>query len=135
LRPLIRRSRAHLLRFGILMAGVALLSLGCQADSPVGPAGAQPTGGESGASTNPSPSRITPVIIFPPSQSQTLTVRIYDSQGRLVRAITVDLGVGPHVIEWDGRADSGLPVGSGVYTYQGETSDGERLVATVTLVR
>lgn len=45
-----------------------------------------------------------------------VTVRIYDSGGRLVRILEVPVsGPGLHEIEWDGLNDVGIPVSSGSY--------------------
>jgi len=43
-------------------------------------------------------------------------LRLYDSGGRLVRAL-VDgpVAVGPHSVPWDGRDDRGAPLAAGVY--------------------
>ncbi len=53
-----------------------------------------------------------------------LTLRIYDSRGRLVRTL-VDgkRTAGEHAVVWDGRADGGEPVGSGVFFYRLESAD------------
>jgi hypothetical protein len=47
------------------------------------------------------------------------TLRIYDHEGRLVRRLVDEvLGAGHHAAEWNGRAEDGREVGSGVYFYE-----------------
>jgi flagellar hook assembly protein FlgD len=47
------------------------------------------------------------------------TLRIYDSNGRLVRTV-VDAMLAPkeHSVDWDGRDDHGRRVSGGVYFYR-----------------
>ncbi len=45
-----------------------------------------------------------------------VSIRILDVSGRLVRRLDPGVqGPGPHVIDWDGRTDSRVPVGAGIY--------------------
>lgn len=64
-----------------------------------------------------------------------VSFRIYDSAGRLVRALLAERREsGDHVATWDGRNDRGETVGSGVYFYH---LDAESFTATqaLTLLR
>jgi hypothetical protein len=62
-------------------------------------------------------------------------LRIVDSAGRSVRSIDLsDLGVGIHVIEWNGSDDSGASLPSGVYLSVLEAGGG-RSVRKMTLIR
>lgn len=74
-------------------------------------------------------------ILFPLSQPGSITVWIYDTQGGLARTITWSYESGSHQIVWDGRTESGLPAGAGIYTYVLELPDGTRFVGRLTLVR
>jgi len=59
------------------------------------------------------------------SRPGTVSVQLYDVQGRLVR--TLDRGsypAGERVLRWDGRDDRGERVGSGVYFFHAATPDG-----------
>lgn len=54
-----------------------------------------------------------------------LTVCVYDLQGRLVRQVADEPGpAGAQELVWDGRNEKGMPVGSGVYWVQVQTSWG-----------
>jgi hypothetical protein len=47
------------------------------------------------------------------------TLRIYDVRGRIVRTLVSGVqGAGPQTIRWDGRADNGGAVASGIYVYR-----------------
>ena len=49
-------------------------------------------------------------------EAPTITVRIYDTAGRLVRTLEVPIsGPGLLEIDWDGLTDAGTPVSSGSY--------------------
>jgi len=52
---------------------------------------------------------------------------LYDASGRRVRAL-VDgpLSAGPHRIAWDGRGESGVAVGAGVFLVKLETRGSTR---------
>jgi len=48
-----------------------------------------------------------------------VSVIVYDVQGAQVRVLVSGAeAAGKHVVEWNGRNDSGQPVGSGVYFYR-----------------
>jgi flagellar hook assembly protein FlgD len=52
-----------------------------------------------------------------------VSVVVYDVRGSRVRTLVSGAqAAGKHVVEWDGRNDSGSPVGSGVYFYRMTTS-------------
>jgi hypothetical protein len=85
-----------------------------------------------GVTERASPS-ITSVICFPnPFVSQTnitykiaspqsldVSLRIFDSTGRIVRSLLSDIqSPGMHFISWDGRDDKGFELQSGIYFYQ-----------------
>jgi len=57
---------------------------------------------------------------------------IFDVQGRRVAAQDLGIvGAGPHLVRWDGRADGGETVGTGVYWARlevGSTSFTRRVV-------
>ena len=49
---------------------------------------------------------------------QTVTVKIFDAMGRLLRVLTVRVsGDGVYEVVWDGRTAAGEPVPSGTYFY------------------
>ena len=53
------------------------------------------------------------------------TLRIYDARGRAVRTLfDGDADAGATSVTWNGRDDTGHPVGSGVYFYRLETASG-----------
>ncbi len=49
---------------------------------------------------------------------QTVTIKVFDALGRLVRVLLVQVtGPGQYEVVWDGRTDAGMPVPSGTYFY------------------
>ena len=51
-------------------------------------------------------------------QPQTITIKIFDTLGRLVRVLTLRIsGPGEYEVEWDGRTATGEPAPSGTYFY------------------
>jgi len=51
-------------------------------------------------------------------------VNVYNVRGQLVRALVNDYREsGTHTVVWDGRDNSGVNVGSGVYFYQMRVGD------------
>ena len=49
---------------------------------------------------------------------QTVTIKIFDALGRLVRVLLVQVtGPGQYEVVWDGRTDAGMPAPSGTYFY------------------
>ena len=126
MRPPVHRRRERPARVAALAAATALLVVGCQRAMPLEPAAAPPAESDPGATTQPAPPHVTPAIRFALRNPGTLTVRIYDVQGSLVRTIRRDLWAGAGLIAWDGLTDSGIPVGSGMYTYRVDGPDGIR---------
>lgn len=60
------------------------------------------------------------------------TLRIYDATGRVVRTLVDDeQAIGEHTVTWDGRAEGGRTVASGVYFYvltSGEKSQARKMI-------
>jgi len=62
-------------------------------------------------------------IRFTLDQSGPASLRIFDAGGRLVRTLMEgELAAGEQRVVWDGKADSGQPLASGVYFYRLETA-------------
>jgi flagellar hook capping protein FlgD len=136
LHPPIRHRLRHRAWPGITLAIAVLLSLGCQGGTPLGPKGSsRSTGNKLGADPQPAPPGVTPAIAFALRQPGSITVRIYDAQGGLVRTVREDLWAGAGVIRWDGLTDAGIRVGSGFYTYRLEGPDGIRFDGRLIVVR
>ncbi|MCP4708171.1 MAG: hypothetical protein GY869_06075, partial [Planctomycetes bacterium] len=62
-------------------------------------------------------------IQFAIPSKQTLSFRIYDITGRLVKTLLDDEPIEPgyHTVQWDGRNREGMAVGSGIYLYRLES--------------
>ena len=72
---------------------------------------------------NPNPFNPSTSISFALPEGGKVALRIYDAQGHLVRTLVDrDLPAESHVVEWDGKDNNGLSVGSGVYLYRLETA-------------
>jgi len=70
----------------------------------------------------PNPFNPTTTIAFGLAKPADITLRIYDTTGRLVRVLADGrYAAGPQAEVWDGRDDSGRPVASGVYFYRLDT--------------
>jgi hypothetical protein len=68
---------------------------------------------------NPNPFNPSTEIRFSVSRAGTGSLRVYNLRGELVRTLqTGQFAAGPGVVVWNGRADSGEAVGSGVYFYR-----------------
>lgn len=64
---------------------------------------------------------VTVIGLTVPGSSAWVTLRIYTVDGRVVRTlVSRKLDPGYHEVRWDGRGDSGEPLGSGVYLYRAE---------------
>ncbi len=62
-------------------------------------------------------------IAFRLSSQAPVSLKVYDTSGRLVRTLVDGTRTaGLHTVPWDGRNDAGLAVGSGVYFYRFETA-------------
>jgi hypothetical protein len=67
----------------------------------------------------PNPFNPTTQISFSLPAREHVTVSVYDAAGRLVRTLVDDVrGAGAHDVQWDGRDNAGVTVGSGVYFYR-----------------
>jgi hypothetical protein len=75
---------------------------------------------------SPNPSAGPLQLRFSLGREEEATLRIFDLQGRQVRALALGrLGVGPHQALWDGRDDQGAPAGAGIYFVRLVTRTGE----------
>ena len=81
---------------------------------------------------SPNPFNPTTAIRFTLSEKQTVTISVYDVNGRLVRTLLSGVReTGSHTVTWDGRDSAGVTVGSGVYFYRldaGKFSDTKKMV-------
>ena len=68
----------------------------------------------------PNPTTRSTVIRFQIPVKTSVSLKVYDVTGRLVRTLTraQSLEPGVYTVEWDGRSDRGLRVPSGVYFYR-----------------
>jgi len=67
--------------------------------------------------------------------AQSVSVKIYDENGKLVRTMTQqDQGMGAHSIEWDGKDDSGIKMSGGTYTIKVEAKHGDDTVESRALL-
>lgn len=67
----------------------------------------------------PNPFNPTTTISFALPQAGNVTLNVYNSAGQLVRTLYSGAkGSGIHQVTWDGRADNGAKVASGVYFYR-----------------
>ncbi|RPH94097.1 MAG: T9SS C-terminal target domain-containing protein, partial [Calditrichaeota bacterium] len=65
------------------------------------------------------------------SKEEIVTLTIYDIKGQMIRVIQGSAEPGSHQLQWDGMAESGQAVSSGVYVYRldaGSFSDVMRMV-------
>ena len=70
----------------------------------------------------PNPFNATTSIQFELDRASDITLSVYDVLGRKISALyTGNLSAGTHSITWDGSADSGDDVSSGIYFYRLET--------------
>jgi hypothetical protein len=70
----------------------------------------------------PNPVGATTRIDFSLAAAGPTTVRIYDVQGRHVRALADgEMAAGEHAVVWDGKDDAGRAVAAGTYFYELET--------------
>jgi len=75
-------------------------------------------------------------IAFSLGRATTVTVRVYNRAGRLVRVVLRDegMGAGPNVAWWDGADASGAPVSDGLYLVNVEAG-GRVLTKPLAVVR
>jgi hypothetical protein len=75
--------------------------------------------GNLAASVTPNPLNPEAVLSFQTSRTGHVSVRIFDSSGRFIRTVyDSETALGRHDVRLDGRAASGIPLGSGVYFYR-----------------
>ena len=75
------------------------------------------------------------VIDFSLPAAQTVSLRIYDERGRLVRTLVDGLAPeGDNHVRWDGKDNGGRNVASGVYHYVLKSASGD-LRHKMTLIR
>ncbi len=67
----------------------------------------------------------TPKVSFKlDSPASEVTIKIYNSDGTLVRTMTEnDTESGVHTVDWDGKDDNGTTLGNGQYTYSVSAKD------------
>lgn len=83
----------------------------------------------------PNPFNPATVIRFETPKAGSVSLRVYDLAGRLVRQIyRGDLPAGYHQMEWRGRDDRGATVASGTYLYE-LTVPGQRFVKKMMLLK
>jgi hypothetical protein len=86
-------------------------------------------------SVAPNPSNPSVTVRFTLAAAGSARLTVYDVRGRRVRTLLSEtLGAGPHVVDWNGRDESGQEVSSGVYHVRLQAA-GELLERAVTLVR
>lgn len=80
----------------------------------------------------PNPFNPTTLIGYTLPTREHVTVSVYDASGRLVRTLLDETrGAGSHDVQWDGRDNAGVTVGSGVYFYRitaGKYSESRKMV-------
>ncbi len=74
---------------------------------------------------SPNPFRQTITLSYSLSQAGQVELKVYDLSGRCIKTLlaTQRLEPGVHSVTWDGKADNGQKVASGVYFYRLETKD------------
>ncbi len=67
-----------------------------------------------------------------PSEAKTVTVKIYDSNGTLVKTMNADTDKGQNSLTWDGTSDNNSHVAAGKYSFKVEAvgMDGKALDAS-----
>lgn len=66
--------------------------------------------------------------------ASSVTIDIYDANGKVVRTETGDGTTGNHIVTWDGKNDAGDPVGEGKYTIRVKATDADGKVMTNTVL-
>jgi len=83
----------------------------------------------------PNPARTGSTLSFTLSRIESVSLRIHDVTGRLVREIHAsDLAAGPHELSWDGTNASGEAVSSGIYLCRLEAGE-HSTTAKLTVLR
>ena len=80
---------------------------------------ATPVGETALGPNRPNPFSSATALRFSLAKPGPVSLAVYDAGGRCVRTLHRSvLGAGEHTITWDGRSDSGVKVGAGVYFYE-----------------
>ena len=84
----------------------------------------------------PNPFNPTTEIRFGLPEAQQVSLRIYNSNGRLVKTLLEkqDLGAGYHRVSWNGCDNNGQQASSGIYLYR-LSSKNERISVKMTLLK
>ncbi|MBI4727552.1 FG-GAP repeat protein [candidate division TA06 bacterium] len=84
---------------------------------------------------SPNPFRHTTAISFQLPQPATVTLKVYNIAGQLVKTlVNDDKKAGSYEVKWNGRDDNGQKVSNGIYIYQLKTG-GESMVRRMTCIR
>jgi outer membrane protein assembly factor BamB len=83
---------------------------------------------------SPNPLRVGSRLEFAAPAGVSVSLRIYDASGRLVRDLFSGTSSGSGRVVWDGRSDAGVPVASGVYFVR-LTAGGEVATRKVAFVK
>jgi hypothetical protein len=83
---------------------------------------------------SPNPLRVGSRLEFAAPAGVSVSLRIYDASGRLVRDLFSGTSSGGGRVVWDGRSDAGVPVASGVYFVR-LTAGGEVATRKVAFVK
>jgi hypothetical protein len=87
------------------------------------------------APSRPNPTAPWTDIPFQLSRTGPVTLRIYDTAGRVVSTLVdAEMSAGPHTVTWDGNDRSHKPVPPGIYFYR-LTSGAEKAIRRMQLVR
>ncbi|HEY7727110.1 MAG TPA: FlgD immunoglobulin-like domain containing protein, partial [Candidatus Eisenbacteria bacterium] len=79
------------------------------------------------------PETVIPYTLAGPGR---VTIRIFDVSGRLVRTLVDgNQAAGPHIARWDGKAERGGPLASGIYFYAIVYPDGATSARKMTILR
>ena len=85
-------------------------------------------------SNYPNPFNPSTTISFSINEESTIELSIYNIKGQFVKQLVSDqLSVGEHSVVWDGKADNGKSVSSGIYFYKLKTSNYEKTKRMVLL--
>jgi hypothetical protein len=79
------------------------------------------------ASVAPNPLNPVGTLTFHTARAGTVSIKLFDIRGRLVRRLleAQSLGEGSHEVLIDGRGEAGRPLASGMYFYRVEAPDGD----------
>lgn len=128
----VRATCAGLCRALAFLAPIVFFQAGCGAGDIIKPSPSTSEVDKAPAPVTPDVALSLPVVLPDPGS---LTLRIFDMEGHVVRVIKVTLGAGTQELTWDGRNNAGFPVGSSVYVYQLVMPGGEVIVGRLVLAR